>query len=458
MAARLDHILEKSNIYAELIPQQKFAVIPAFALDSGHELKSCPIAYRTWGVLNEKRDNVLVICHALSGSSDVEDWWGPLMGPGKAFDYTRYFIFCGNLMGSPYGSASPLTTNPETGHPYGPEFPETCIRDDIRAHKMVLDALGVISIAAIVGGSMGGMAALEWPLCTPTGYVKNVIPIATSADHSAWGISWAEAQRQCIYADPKYDDGYYEPTPAGQPSTGLATARIVAMLTYRSCVSFDNRFGRKPPPPPKSQPKLPASNSDSSSDCSGLDQNPECDAFRSAKRARIESSTNRARRPSDRTQPPTFSAQGYLQYQGEKFVRRFDANCYIHLTCKMDSHDVARARTCGVDQQANDEALSTVLKGVPPGALVVSVETDTLFCPDQQRRLARLLPDATLAVLKSDDGHDGFLLEFEALNELVVKKLRERCSWVYEGSPLMEINGELQVVKDSIFGEVESAW
>ncbi|MCJ1226942.1 hypothetical protein MMC12_003597 [Toensbergia leucococca] len=330
---------------------------------------------------------------------------------------------------------------------------------------MVLDALGVQSVAAVVGGSMGGMAALEWPLCTPIGYVKTIFPIATSADHSAWGISWAEAQRQCIYADPKYEDGYYEAIPANQPSTGLAAARMVAMLTYRSCVSFDNRFGRKPPPrTEKKTSRKPKSDlSPTNQNGSDLAQNPKDDAFRSPKRARIESLTNGAKKLIDRTQPPIYSAQGYLQYQGEKFIRRFDANCYIHLTRKMDSHDVTSDRvdmeTRDGDSESRDEAVTQALKAVPPRALVVSIETDTLFHPEQQVRLARCLPDATLAVLKSMDGHDGFLLEFEALNDLILERLHERCAWVYDGRPLIESNGSGVVsVQDSVFGEAESGW
>ena len=326
---------------------------------------------------------------------------------------------------------------------------------------MVLDALGVRSVAAVVGGSLGGMAALEWPLCTPPGYVKTIVPIATSVDHSAWGISWAEAQRQCIYADPKFEDGYYEPTPSTQPCTGLAAARMVAMLTYRSCVSFDGRFGRRPPPkktPPKPESEL-ASSCESDSD---IIQDPTFDAFRSSKRACTEASMQGARRGSDRTQPPTFSAQGYLKYQGEKFVKRFDANCYIHLSRKMDTHDVTRDRVHKAMYNSNyepsEEAFFEVLKDVPPRALVVSVETDALFAPEQQVRLAKYLPDATLAVLQSDDGHDGFLLEFEALNELIIERLKERCPWVYEG-PTLDISAlEVTAVKDSVFGEVESGW
>lgn len=438
---------------------QNFALISSLTLDSGNVLEKCEVAYKTWGVLNEKRDNVLVVCHALSGSSDVEDWWGPLLGPGKAFDYTRYFVFCGNLLGSPYGSASPLTVNPSTGSPYGPDFPETSVRDDVRAHKLVLDALGVHSVAAVVGGSMGGMSTLEWPLCTPMGYVNAIIPIATSADHSAWGISWAEAQKQCIYADSNYQDGYYDT--GSQPTSGLAAARMVAMLTYRSGVSFGKRFGRRRPTKKKRPQKLDQDLADG--DCvnlvNGTSQNPKCDAFRSRKRARIEASKG-SQTPTNRTRSPVFSAQSYLRYQGDKFIRRFDANCYINLTNKMDTHDLTRDRVVrGEGTDGVEEAFTEVLKAVPPKALVVSVDTDNLFQPEQQVKLAKYLPDATLSTIRSEDGHDGFLLEFEALDGLISERLRERCSWVYKGTPRLESNGTGSApVKDSVFGEVESEW
>ena len=184
------------------------------------------------------------------------------MGRGKAFDPHRFFIFCANVLGSPYGTASPVSINPDTGNQYGPDFPLTTIRDDVRyvrlnkvlstslivpdrLHKLVLDHLGVSSVAVAIGGSMGGMAILEWPLCTPAGYVRQIIPMATSARHSAWCISWGEAQRQSIYSDPAYEDGYY----ISQPASGLAAARMAALLTYRSRDSFESRFGRKPQPP-----------------------------------------------------------------------------------------------------------------------------------------------------------------------------------------------------------------
>ncbi|KAI2612922.1 homoserine O-acetyltransferase [Hypoxylon fragiforme] len=451
MAALLDYNSSSENYYASLIQGQRFAVIPELLLDSGEILDSCPIAYKTWGRLNETRDNVLVICHALTGSSDISDWWSPLLGRGKAFDPAHFFIFCANVLGSPYGSASPLTTNPRTGRPYASEFPQTTVRDDVRAHKYVLDALGVRSVAAVIGGSMGGMTTLEWPLCTEQGYVKSIIPIATAADHSAWGISWAEAQRQCIYSDPKFDDGYYEPRPEGQPSAGLAAARMVAMLTYRSCVSFDARFGRKPQRQQKSRPV----------------QDPPLDLPRTdvPVATATPTQTSTAKERSERQswaarRDPSFSAQGYLHYQGQKFIQRFDANCYLHITNKMDAHDVTLGRVQADEENGDgDSALRRVLAVAPPGALVVSVETDALFLPEQQERLAACLPNATLAMLKSSDGHDGFLLEFEQLGTLILEKLRRDLPQFYgsvDNDTAWLEDHAMQPGGDSLTGEVES--
>ena len=303
---------------------------------------------------------------------------------------------------------------------------------------------------------MGGMLALEWPLCTPVGYVNAIIAIATSADHSAWGISWAETQRQCIYADSNYQDGHY--TIDSQPTSGLAAARMVGMLTYRSGVSFDKRFGRNRP----AKRKMPHTSNGDSTDAgstngmNGISQNPVCET---RKRARMEAS-NGTQTLAHRSRSPVFSAQGYLKYQGDKFIRRFDANCYINLTNKMDTHDLMRDRIVeGEGEEAEEEAIIKVLKVVPAKALVVSVNTDNLFRPEQQIKLAKCLPDATLSTIRSEDGHDGFLLEFEALDGLISARLREQCSWVYKHPPLLECNGaDSAAVKDSVFGEVESEW
>lgn len=417
---------------------QRFASIKALTLESGKQLDNCLIAYKTWGTLNTTGDNVLVICHALSGSADVSDWWRPLLGAGKAFDPRHFFIFCGNVLGSPYGSSSPVSFDVSRGKQYGADFPQTTIRDDIRAHKAVLDALGVKSIASVVGGSMGGMTTLEWPLCTPQGYVKSVIPIATAADHSAWGISWAEAQRQCIYADPRFENGYYVSGPENQPSMGLAAARMVAMLTYRSCGSFDARFGRR----------LQTS-SHTPSAVRSFDTACEEDPSRNAGCREI-------RHPvfSNSRNSPAFSAQSYLFYQGEKFVKRFDANCYLHLTNKMDTHDLTRGRALK-SHLVGDEALKDVLSKAPLKALVIGVETDALFLPEQQHRLASSLPEASLAMIKSKDGHDGFLLEFEQLDSLIQLKLRQGFPHFYQIVLEETFCTEVNTARVSLTGEEE---
>lgn len=402
---------------------------------------------------------MMVICHALTGSSDVEDWWGPLMGPGQAFDPTRYFIFCANVLGSPYGTASPVTVDPSSRRPYGPEFPATTTRDDVRLQEVVLRSLGVEEVAIVIGGSMGGMAVLEFPLSTTPGFVKNIVPIATCPRHSAWGISWGETQRQSIYSDPKYADGYYSHT--DPPSVGLAAARMAALLTYRSRDSFESRFGRK------EQESKGKKNGEVVKELgwvgNGVARTPaeralaaHNDGHRLAKNSVKRSSTSTPASPAATDlkkdigfdSPPlpshaqtngssttptdlttekekvttgvdpiphdrrlVFSAQSYLRYQGDKFVGRFDANCYIHLTRKMDAHDVDRDRqTLTLTNNGAAEVEGTALRNAPEGALVIAVSSDGLFTLSEQEELASGLPGARLVVVQSPDGHDGFLL------------------------------------------------
>ncbi|KAL6302459.1 Alpha/Beta hydrolase protein [Sparassis latifolia] len=445
-----------SSPFAALI-DQNIHVVPSFTLESGRVLNQVPIAYKTWGTLNEAKDNVMIICHAFTGSADVEDWWGPLMGHGKAFDSNRFFIFCGNVMGSPYGSASPVTVNPETGRSYGPEFPATTIRDDVRVQKLVLDELGVTSVAVAIGGSMGGMEILEWPLCTPPGYVRHIVPIATSARHSAWCISWGEAQRQSIYSDPTYEDGYYK----SQPASGLAAARMAALLTYRSRDSFESRFGRKPqksaiPTPPRSPTMSPADDALAAHN----------DGSRNTKiRGALDSSvsspigtplSSRSLTPPPR--PPVFSAQSYLRYQGEKFISRFDANCYIHITRKMDTHDVSRDRLLPNEDESH--ALARVLSTLPRRALVIGIQTDGLFTPSEQRDIAEHIPEAELVIIPSPEGHDGFLLEFELINGHIMRFLKREFPEYYRtsaGTAVVEEPLEgFEIKKTSLFGEAEA--
>lgn len=385
------------------------------------------------------------------------------MGRGKAFDPGRFFIFCANVLGSPYGTASPVTTNPDTGKPYGPEFPPTTIRDDVRLHKIVLDHLGVTSVAVVIGGSMGGMAVLEWPLCTPPSYVRHVVPLATSARHSAWCISWGEAQRQSIYSDPEYADGFY----AKQPASGLAAARMTALLTYRSRDSFESRFGRKPQPQPVEVGGLA---SDSGNAIMTPPESPKSLAHE-ALAAHNEGHRNaRPQSPQVMTkslfatssppppQLPVFSAQSYLRYQGSKFTARFDANCYIHITRKLDTHDLVRGRIVNSSTPLTPEehTFAEVLSQLPPRALVIGIETDGLFTTTEQRELAEHIPDAELVIIPSPDGHDGFLLEFERINGHLLTFLRREFPELYEkGLGDDSIDG-FDVKHTSIFGEAEA--
>ncbi|KAI0710106.1 homoserine O-acetyltransferase [Earliella scabrosa] len=448
--------------FTQLLDQSVFYV-PSFTLESGRVLKQVPVAYKTWGTLNAARDNVMIICHAFTGSSDVEDWWGPLMGRGKVFDASRYFIFCANTMGSPYGSASPVTLNPDTGKPYGPEFPLTTIRDDVRIHKLVLDHLGVASVAVVIGGSMGGMAVLEWPLCTPPGYVRRIIPIATSARHSAWCISWGEAQRQSIYSDPSYQDGYYE----AQPASGLAAARMAALLTYRSRDSFERRFGRKPQKPaangqdgvltPPQSPALPSADHTLTAHNDGLRSSQ---SLPTTPKLGTPSDVVERQEPSPSPpKPPIFSAQSYLRYQGDKFTSRFDANCYIHITRKLDTHDVARGRLLTPDED-EDVALKRVLGMEPPRALVIGIQSDGLFMPSEQKTISDGIPGAELVMIPSPEGHDGFLLEFELINKHILGYLKREFEEYYRsetGDLVSEIPVEdFSVKKTSMFGEAEA--
>ncbi|KAF9221238.1 homoserine O-acetyltransferase [Gyrodon lividus] len=460
--------------------EQHIHLLPSFTLENGSLLRDVPVAYKTWGRLNESKDNVMVICHAFTGSADVEDWWGPLMGRGKAFDPNRFFIFCANVLGSPYGTASPITIHPATGKPYGPEFPQTSVRDDVRLHKVVLDHLGVSSVAVAIGGSMGGMAVLEWPLCSPPGYVRHIIPLATSARHSAWCISWGETQRQCIYSDPMYEDGYY----VAQPSSGLGAARMAALLTYRSRDSFESRFGRRPQVIPTTESTTPLA-------LSAADQALIAHNEGHQKASRTHSQAQTPDGPSPSHSPiskpgsgtvsplpppppaPVFSAQSYLRYQSAKFVARFDANCYIHITRKMDTHDVARGRITPSASSSSSEpepgpqsaeaqsaALAAALATLPHRALVISIETDGLFTPSEQRELATHIPDAELVVIPSPDGHDGFLLEFEQINTHVLRFLRREFPEYYHHVREEEAREthleDFSVKKTSLFGEAEA--
>ncbi|KAJ3190745.1 homoserine O- acetyltransferase [Irineochytrium annulatum] len=336
---------------------QSIARLPTFEAECGEVLTDVPVAYKTWGKLNDSASNCMVICHALTGSADVEDW---------AFDTEAFFIFCGNVFGSPYGSLSPVSVNPKTGKTYGPDFPLLTIRDDVRAHKAVLDSLGVKQIKYVIGGSMGGMQP---------------------------------------------------------PKQGLAAARMAALLTYRSRNSFETRFGRKiAPSKPSSTPtNHPATNGTSSS--------APTSSTSVEKKAAAED---------------IFSAQSYLRYQGEKFVNRFDANCYIAITRKMDTHDISRGRG------TYEEALASILQPT----LVIGIETDGLFTISEQYELSEKIMSSEILIIHSFEGHDGFLLEFEQMNKHLSSFIRRHTPELVSG-PTEPVDMEASKSKNSLFGEVE---
>ncbi len=321
-------------------------------LDMGGALPGVRIAYRTWGELDVAGENAVVVCHALTGSADADRWWTGMFGPGRALDPERDFIVCSNILGSCYGTTGPASIDPGTGRPWLGGFPSITVRDMVRAQRELIRALGVRRIRLVVGGSLGGMQTLEWGLSYPE-LVEAMAPIACSGRHSAWAIGLSEAQRQAVYADPRWRDGRYDL--ADPPASGLAAARMMAMCTYRHKWSFDERFGRRP------------------------------------------------------QTADLFAIESYLRYQGRQLVERFDPASYVALTRAMDTHDVARGRG----------EYEEVLRAVRLPTLVVSIDSDVLYWPDEQEELARLVPGARLVRLSSRDGHDAFLIDVDWLSDQV---------------------------------------
>lgn len=312
-------------------------------LECGAILDRINVAYRTWGRLSAAGDNAVVICHALTGSADADLWWGELIGRGKALDPDRDFIICSNVLGSCYGTTGP--TSPRSGNcsSWGPDFPQITVRDMVEVQRRLLDSLGVSRIRLVIGGSLGGMQALEWALSD--GRVRAATVIAASARHSAWCIAQSEAQRAAIAADPRWAGGHY--APGKPPAAGLAAARMMAMCSYRTPASFEDRFGR-------------------------------------------------GARPGG-----GFHVSDWLHHHGDALVDRFDANAYVMLTRAMDSHDVGRGRG----------GVKSALASIAIPILVVSIDSDGLYPPSEQEDMASLIPDAELHTIHSPHGHDAFLIE-----------------------------------------------
>jgi homoserine O-acetyltransferase len=340
-------------------------------LESGERLGPITLAYETYGNLDKDRANAILVFHALSGDAhaagyhagdDRPGWWDNMIGPGKAFDTDKYFVICSNVIGGCRGSTGPADENPGTGRPYGLGFPLISVRDMVDAQAKLINGLGIEKLLCVAGGSMGGMLALQWAVSYPE-RVRSAIPIATTARHSPQQIAFNEVGRQAIMADPNWNGGdYYSGTP---PTRGLSVARMVGHITYMSDESMSEKFGRR---------------------------------FKDhGKGAKFE---------------PDFEVEGYLQYRGDNFVKRFDANSYLYITKALDYFDLD-----------NSKGLENVLKGVRAKFLVVAFKSDWLYPAYQSREIVRACKlagvDATYCELNSNYGHDAFLLETDELGYLV---------------------------------------
>jgi homoserine O-acetyltransferase/O-succinyltransferase len=343
-----------------------------FQLESGAELRPAVLRYAIYGELNADRSNVVLVCHALSGSARVADWWADLFGESAVLDLQRDCVVCVNILGSCYGTSGPASANPKTGREYGPDFPLVRIRDTVRAQAALFDSLGIRRINVAIGASIGGMQAMEWAIQFPE-RVGTCISIGATRCN-ALALALNHLQRQAIQMDPSYRDGRY--TASEAPKSGVSLARALAMCTYKSSELFNERYGRKP---------------------------------------------NRTGEDPYSAKQDRFDVAGYLDYQGQIFNRRFDANSYISITKMMDTFDFARGFASDRD----------ALQRIRARVLLVGISSDWLFPAAEVKALAEQMKAAGVeceyAEIESDHGHDAFLAEPEKLFPLIVPEFqRER--------------------------------
>jgi homoserine O-acetyltransferase len=320
-----------------------------FELESGQTLPGLTIAYHSYGKLNANKDNVIWICHALTANSDAQEWWPGMIGKKLLFDTEQHFIICANILGSCYGTTGPLSVNPNTGQLYYHSFPFITIRDIVKAHMLLRQHLGITKIYLLTGGSIGGYQALEWALMEKN-IIENLLLLTTSAAETAWGIAVHTAQRLAIEADTTWK----EPNPdAG--IKGMKAARAIGMLTYRS---YEILVKMQTDP-----------------DVNKMDD---------------------------------FKAASYINHQGEKLVKRFNAYTYWMLTKAMDSHNIARGRA---------KNLETVLQTIHHKTLIIGISSDILCPVQEQMFMAENMPNASYFEINSAYGHDGFLVETEKISE-----------------------------------------
>jgi homoserine O-acetyltransferase len=370
---------DKTGVSVGLVDKKffTFAAPPnELILENGERLGPITIAYETCGKLNREKDNAILVLHALSGDSHVagyyseEDpkpgWWDIMVGPGKGIDTDKYFVICSNILGSCMGTTGPSSVSAETGLPYGLDFPLVTIGDMVKAQKSLIDHLEITKLLSVVGGSIGGMQALEWSLRYPE-TVASAIPLATTTKHSALSIAFNEVARQSIIADPNWNNGNYY---AGKrPDLGLAVARMIGHITYLSDESMRMKFGRR------------------LQDRSDFSFNFDAD----------------------------FQVESYLRYQGRKFVERFDANSFLYITKAADYFDLEKQHSSGSPVKAFSKAMAMFL--------VVSFTSDWLYPTYQSKAMVKAMKksglDVSFCEIEAEWGHDAFLLPIDRLTNLI---------------------------------------
>ncbi|MGV6989107.1 homoserine O-acetyltransferase MetX [Testudinibacter sp. P80/BLE/0925] len=340
----------------------------------GGQLGNITVAYQTYGQLNAEKSNAVLICHALTGDaepffadeSEAKGWWQSFMGPGLALDTDRFFFICSNVLGGCKGTTGPSSINPATDKPYGSQFPAITIQDIIRVEKALLDHLQIPHLRAVIGGSFGGMQATQWAIDYPD-YVGCVVNLCSSLYFSAEAIGFNHVMRQAIIADPHFNRGDYYHGPA--PEQGLAIARMLGMLTYRTDIQLNKAFGRV-------QKQVPEHFGD------------------------------------------YFQVESYLSYQGKKFLDRFDANSYLHLTRALDLYDPALNY---------DHDIKQALSRIKARYILVAVANDQLFKAVDMRKSKALLEENGVELdyheFNSDFGHDAFLVEYDFFEPMIRKGL-----------------------------------
>lgn len=348
-------------------------------LDSGKTLDNITVAYETYGELNKEKSNAILICHALTGDAHAAGWhkgdkkpgwWEIVIGPGKAIDTEKYFVICSNVLGGCKGTTGPSSINPQTGKEYGLEFPVITIKDMVKVQRKLVEYLEISQLYAVIGGSMGGMQVLEWMVSYPK-MMKKAIPIATAAMSYPQQIAFNAVGRQSIFSDPNWNGGNYYST-GKIPRNGLSLARMIAHITYLSDESMDIKFGR------------------------GLQDKDEISYDFTV----------------------DFQVESYLKYQGESFVKRFDANSYLYITKAVDLFDLSV-----------NNSLIDGFKDVECKVEVLSVDSDWLYPTEQSTEIVTSLNannvEVSFSEIKSNYGHDAFLLEKGQLNFILSKFLSD---------------------------------